>query len=187
VFISSDEDEFSDLRGELKEILESVRVVNSKRIEQIVEPRTEKPDYYQQLIVPEIVEYARGGDIEKKMNIAMNKSHLYVGIFGKEYSERTAQEFSEAQNRGMNALVYYFTDPPTPLKDQAIPKKQTKVHQFLMELVKPKILIRGNYSRVEIKTRQELEDEIVVDILAELTVMIHQYHGVQKAVSGFEI
>jgi hypothetical protein len=55
-----------------------------------------------------------------------------------------------------------------------------------MENVKPKTLIRGNYSRIVLRSAGELEDDIVVDLLAELTDMVRQYHSVQKAVSGFQ-
>ncbi len=185
MFISSNEDEFSDLRGELKDVLEKVQVFNSKRLEETVD-KSFAPKYSHHLIVPEVVEYSRGSDVERKINIAMKKSQLYVGIFGLEYSNTTVKEFDQALDRGMTTLIYFFTEPPAPLKSKSLTKSQSEFYDFLIDEVHPKTLIRGNYKRVEIKTRQELEDEIVDDILAELTVMIRQYHGVQKAVSGFE-
>mgnify|MGYP001109531464 CR=1 FL=1 len=85
----------------------------------------------------------------------------------------------------MTTLVYYYTTPPSPLK--RLEGSGEKVYRFLIEEVKPKTLIRGNYGRIEIKTLAQLEDEIVVDILAELTDMVRQYHRVQKAMSGFQV
>ena len=182
MFISSDEDEFSDLRAELKEVLGDVEAVSSKRIAESTDKKSAEAGYSQNLIIPEVIEYSRGGDIDRKINIAIDRSQLYVGIFGKEYSATTVKEFNKARDRGMTTMVYYFTDPPAPLS-----ATQSKCYDFLTKEVYPEVFIRGNYKRVEIKSRQELEDEIVADILAELTLMIRQYHGVQKAVSGFEM
>jgi len=163
--------------------LDSVRVVNQKKVAE-VETGAGKSDYYQPLLIAEVVEYSRVGDIERKMRTAMNKSQLYLGLFGKEYSQRTVKELDDALNRGMTILLYYFTSPPVALTSKP---KTDKVYQLFNEKIIPKgILIRGNYRTVEMKTDEELLDEIYVDILAELTEMIRQYHAVQKAVSGFE-
>lgn len=144
-----------------------------------------EPDerYLQPLFHPEVVESTRGGDIEKKMTDAMKKSQLYVGLFGKEFSERTKLEFLDAVKRGMTTLVYYAL-PSHTLKE--LKGSSNKVYDFLMEEVKPKTLIRGNYQRKLINTLDELQDEIVIDLVAELTDMVRQYHGVQKAVKGFQ-
>lgn len=183
VFISSDEDEFSDFRERLKAILEKVQVVSSKKAgEQVTGPAESR--YYQPLIVPEVAEYWRGGNIERKMRTIMNRSHLYVGLFGKEFSRRTTKEFSGAIDRGMTTIVYYFAGPTQALK--ALSGSGDKVYEFLMEEVYPKTFIRGNCGRIQIKSLAELEDEIVLDIVAELTSMIRQYHAVQKAISGFQ-
>jgi hypothetical protein len=146
------------------------------------------PDYYQKLVIPEVVEYTRGANIKKKIKAAMNRSQLYVGLFGNEYSEQSVDEFNDAIDRGMTTLVYYFTTPPAPLKSNpGTPNQPNPVYEFLLkEVYSRDILIRGNYSRIELKSEAELEDEIVIDILAELADMIRQYHNVQKAISGFE-
>ncbi len=86
VFVSSDEDEFSDLRAELKEILGDVDVVSSKRIADATDKKFAEAGYSQNLIVPEVLEYSSGADIERKINIAMERSQLYVGVFGLDYS-----------------------------------------------------------------------------------------------------
>jgi hypothetical protein len=132
-----------------------------------------------------VVEYRRGGDIERKITEAMNRSQLCIGIFGKKYSDRTRRELLDAMNRGMTTLVYYFNDSLCTLEESKNSSKE--VYEFLMKEVYPlKVLIRGNYDRTEMKTLEQLEDEIVVDLLAELTDMIRLYHGVQKAVKGFQ-
>lgn len=170
------------MRARLQSILETLRVVNMKKVGEVVSGEGD-PNYYQPLVVPEVVEYGRVGNIDKKINNAMNSSHLYVGVFGKDYSPRTVREFSAATDRGMTTLVYYYTEPPRMLVQ--LQGSNDRVYQFLMEDVRPKTIIRGNYSRIEIRTRTQLEDEIVVDLLAELTDMVRQDHSVQKAMSGF--
>jgi hypothetical protein len=187
VFVSSDEDEFSDLRAELKELLGDVDVISSKRIADATDKKSAEAGYSQNLIAPEVLEYSPGADIDRKINMAMEKSQLYVGVFGREYSSTTVKEFGKAIDRGMTTLVYYFTEPPAPLKNKITGKSQSKFYDFLMEEIRPKVLIGGNYKSIKFKTRQELEDEIVVDVVAELTVMVRQYHGVQKAVTGFKM
>jgi hypothetical protein len=183
VFISSDEDEFSPFRGRLKNVLESLEVVNMARIG---EEKTGSKDsrHYQPLIIPEVVEYGRGTNIERKMRIAMNKSQLYVGLFGTEHSARTEKEFNGAVDRGMTTLVYYYAGPQQTLK--SLDGTNDRVHEFLMEEVKPKTLILGNYKSIQIKSLEELENEIVSDIVAELTNMVRQCHAVQRALSGFQ-
>jgi len=159
-----------------------VQVVNYSKVGEHEKGAADEP-YYQPLFFAEVVEYGRGGDIEKKMTDGMNKSQMYVGLFGKEYYERTKLEFLDAIKRGMTTLVYYAR-PSHTLKE--LKGSSNKVYAFLMKDVKPKTLIRGNYQRKAIKTLAELEDEIVVDLLVELTDMVRQYHGVQKAVKGFQ-
>ena len=154
-----------------------------KKIEEVVKGQGD-PKYYQPLVFPEVLEYSRSGNIDRKITLAMNRSQLYVGIFGKEYSPTTVQEFFDAIKRGMTTLAYYYTTPPSPLTQ--LEGSGDRVYQFLMENVKPKTLIRGNYSRIVLRSAGELEDDIVVDLLAELTDMVRQYHSVQKAVSGFQ-
>src|SRR5207247_9526237 len=88
VFISSNQNEFSFVRAELEEILRKVRVYNAKRLEGPVD-KTLEAKYSHELIVPEVVEYTRGKDIEKKINMAIGRSHIYVGIFGNRASTIT--------------------------------------------------------------------------------------------------
>lgn len=159
-------------------------MVNYKRVGE--QERGAGPSlYYQPLFVAEVVEYRRGGDIERKITEAMNRSQLYVGLFGEKYSDRTRREYLDALNRGMTTLVYYFNSALRTLKESE--DASNEVYKFLMKDVYPlKVAIRGNYDRIEIKTLEKLADEIVVDLLAELTDMIRLYHGVQKAIKGFQ-
>ena len=119
----------------------------------------------------------------------MNRSQLYVGIFGREFSERTVDEFHDAVKRGMSPLVYYYTEPPSVLKSKAESStKDDLVYDFLVNQVKPTgLVIRGNYNRIVIRTQPELEDEIVADLSAEMLEMIWRHHNVQKAVKGLGI
>ncbi len=179
-----------ELRGRIKEILEKVRVANWKKVEEAEGHEAPvAPEYLQPLFMPEVVEYRREGNIQQKIMKALNRSHLYVGIFGNEYSQPTVDEFHEAVKRGMNTLVYYFTVPPSTLKEKAgTPSKPNQVHDFLMGQVKTaNLTIRGNYKNLVIKTPSDLEDEIVADLSAEVMEMIYRYHNVQKAVAGFEV
>lgn len=183
VFISSDEDEFGPFRERLKTILEKAQVVNlEKSGEQTSGPAASK--YLHPVIVPEVAEYWRGGNIDRKMRTIMNRSHLYVGLFGNEFSKRTTKEFLDAIDRGMTTIVYYFAGSKQTLK--CVSNSRDKVYEFLMSEVYPKTFIRGNYKAIRIKSYTELEDEIVLGILAELTSMVRQFHAVRRALSGFQ-
>jgi len=163
--------------------LRKVRVYNAKRLEGPVD-KTLEAKYSHELIVPEVVEYTRGKDIEKKINMAIGRSHIYVGIFGNRASPITEKEFYLATDRGMTTLVYFFTEPPRTLKRS---KGRSAFFNFLMKEIKPRALISGNYDSILFKTRQALEDEIVSDITAEVTIIVRQYHGIQKAMTGFQM
>ena len=166
-------------------MLENVQIVNYKKVEEDEQPDAHLPKiYYHTLFVPEVVEYAPGRNIPQKIMRAMNRSQIYIGIFGNQYSQPTVDEYHDASKRGMSILAYYFTQPPTVLKDKPI---SDQVRTFLMEQVKTRdLLIGGNYNRISIKTQSDLENQIVADLSAEVMEMIRKYQNVQKAIEGYE-
>jgi hypothetical protein len=185
--VSSAEDEFRSLRANLKDTIDKVQIVNYKRVVDIGERETSVPRQYTQfLFKAEVVEYSRDGNIDQKVLRAMNRSQFYVGIFGNDYSSRTVEEFKDALKRGMSPLVYYYTEPPSVLKqNKGSTAKPNEVYDFLINYVYPIAIINGNYSRINFKTQADLEDEIIADLSAEVIESIWRHHNVQKAVKGY--
>lgn len=182
VFISSDTDEFEKMRAELEDIINSVQLVNSKRVETTGE---EREHFFQQIMVAEVVETNRGTTIGGDVKKAIDRSQIYVGIFGEEFSKPTVAEFHYARSQGLLTQIYYFTQPPRLGKAQYDVQKGIRdpVVEFLVNEVKSRdIRIRGNYRKVQLQTPEDLEDEVVTDLGCLMCEMLRESYAVRKVI-----
>ena len=84
VFISSKQDEFKQKRKEIERLISKHPHLESRLLEK------------------------RGANAENPTNAsvkAVQKSDIYIGIFGEKYSETTVKEYREAIKKRMPALV----------------------------------------------------------------------------------
>ena len=154
VFISCDSEEFPGLRDRLQKAIDSEYMYNVMRTD-------ERDELVHQGVIMKAVVVERESDesFDLAMKKGIEKSQIYVGIFGKDYSIPTQKEYHAARQRGLPILVYYYTQPPHIAKGF-----HTKVTRFLEKDVKPELRIRGNYGRIEAHDDMELVDLILNDL-----------------------
>ncbi len=93
VFISSHQREFQVLRNSLRDAIDG-------------------EDLFSKFIMrAELVEKKGGTTIKGDISAAMERSAIYVGIFGNRFSEPVQLEYEEAKRRGLPVLV--FEIPPS--------------------------------------------------------------------------
>jgi len=122
-----------------------------------------------------LVERESDESFDVTMRHGIDSSQVYVGIFGKEYSEATVKEYEDAREKGLPLLVYYFTEPP-----HKAAARHDRVVRFLHREVKPAVRIRGNFSRIVVVGRSELIDQILVDLAANVTNLVRESVAVRR-------
>ncbi len=164
VFISSDTDEFADLRRDLRDTIDSEYMYNNRRT-------TDEDELVHQGIVMKavLVEAESAESFDAAMKRGLAESQIYVGIFGRDYSEPTIKEYRMACDLGLPLLIYYFARPPRTAKSS-----HGKVVNFLKEKVKRHVPIRGNYSRIEVREERDLIDLILVDLACKTTDLVRE-------------
>jgi len=170
VFISCDSDEFGKLRQDLRAAIDSEYMYNAKRTE-------EQEELVHQGIVTRavLVEAESDESFEIAMKRGLTDSQIYIGIFGKNYSIPTVKEYDYARKHGLPILVYYFTKPPRKAKDA-----RGKIVNFLNTEVKPRVRIRGNYSKIEVREEQGLLDLILTDLACKTTDLVREAVSVRR-------
>ena len=93
IFISSHQREFQAIRNSLRDAIDGEDLFNKF------------------IMKAELVEKKGGTTIKGDISAAMERSALYVGIFGNRFSETVQSEYEEAKRRGLPALV--FEIPPS--------------------------------------------------------------------------
>ena len=170
VFVSSDQDEFSELRNEVREAIDSEYLYNEKRT-------TQKEELVQQGNITKAVLVERGSkeSFDVAMKEGLDQSQIYVGIFGNRYSAITVKEYLTARSQGLPLLIYYFAEPPRTASGL-----RTKTVQFLNKEVKPHVIIRGNYNKVMFRRREDLIDQILVDISRTMVDLVRESVSVRR-------
>jgi hypothetical protein len=146
VFISSSQAEFRRIRYRLR------RMVNNETFSD------------RALMKGILIENERGPVIKEEIKKNIDKSAIYVGIFGKVRSKWTIAEFKEARDRGLPLLVYHFkkaTRPGRPRLQARGPKSPAE--RYLENQVRPlSIRIRPYRS----------EAGLLEGVLEDLTIQI---------------
>lgn len=157
VFISSDSEEFAELRKRLEGCINTEYMYNEQRTLE----EDEKAQFVHQGAIMEgrVVEKGSEETFEERMKNGLEDSQVYVGIFGNQYSIPTIKEYEYARHLGLPLLVYYFTEPARIAKGA-----HTNVVRFLQKNVKKQLVIRGNYRKIEARTPTELIDLILSDL-----------------------
>ena len=170
VFISCDSDEFGKLRQDLRAAIDSEYMYNVKRTE-------EQEELVHQGIVMKavLVEAESDESFDIAMKRGLKGSQIYVGIFGRDYSIPTAEEYMYARKLGLPILVYYFTKDSRKAKDC-----RGKVANFLKKEVKPHVRIRGNYSKIEIREERDLVDLILADLACKTTDLVREAVSIRQ-------
>jgi len=168
--VSSDQDEFPELRDELREAIDSEYLYNEKRTAQ-------KEELVQQGNITKAVCVERGSkeSFDVAMKEGLDQSQMYVGIFGNRYSAATVKEYSTARSQGLPLLIYYFAEPPHTASGL-----RTKTVQFLNREAKPRVIIRGNYNRVIFRRREDLIDQILIDIARTIADLVRESVSVRR-------
>ena len=127
VFISSKQDEFKQKRKEIERLISKHPHLESRLLEK------------------------RGANAENPTNAsvkAVQKSDIYIGIFGEKYSETTVKEYREAVKKRMPALVYL----------KKVKNREEKLEEFLENEVK------SNFKFHEFKGCKKLLEQINEDL-----------------------
>jgi hypothetical protein len=170
VFISSDSDEFADLRLRLQECIDSEYMYNSKRTLEEDSPKKAELVHQGKIMKGILVEKGSEESFEEAMKRGIKRSQIYVGIFGDDHSEPTQKEYDFARQLGLPLLVYYFTEPAKVAKG---------VHTKVVRLLKNKaendhVHIRGNYRRIEAREPNELIDIILSDLACKVADFVRE-------------
>jgi hypothetical protein len=116
-----------------------------------------------------LVEKESEESFDERMKAGINSSQIYVGIFGNRYSDPTCKEYEYARKLGLPLLVYYFTMPARTARNV-----DTNVVRFLEKDVRKRVVIRGNYRRIEARTSTELIDLILSDLACTAVDIIRE-------------
>ncbi len=164
VFISSDQREFLTLR---------------KRLEESIE---EEEFHDQQIMKAVVVENEYGPVNMEKISEKIDESSIYVGIFGRQKSEWTFEEYRAARARDLPTLIYYYKKPSKRGRPREKEKRgrPSEVKEFLDSEVKPFVNING-YDKPYTSNAQ-----ITVDILNHLAMqtsrMVIEAANVRKTI-----
>jgi hypothetical protein len=163
VFISSSQKEFERLRKNLKERIDAEELVRQRIMRAI------------------LIEEKKGTGISEDIEKGIKDSSIYVGIFGRVYSEWTVQEFRKARDRILPLLIYRFPRLSRRGRPrQRAPRgRRSKVYVFLEDEVKRVgIRIRGPYT-----SESALEKAVMTDLAFQVAEMVREAATVRKTIS----
>jgi len=160
VFISSSQNEFERFRIDLKEVIDNEDFVNLRIMNAI------------------LVELKRGqidADIEK----GIRDASIYVGIFGRVYSEPTIKEFKRARDSNLPILIYRMVRTAHGRsKKRSVASGRSKVDLFLRNEVMPLgIRVRGPFY-----DESSLEKAIMTDLAFRVAEMVREDANFRKMI-----
>lgn len=159
IFISSSQDEFTELRKELKIDIDNEALKFSG----------------QRIMHGVLIENERGDVISKDIDKWIDRTSIYVGIFGIDYSDWTVNEYKKALSRGLPTLIYRFE---LEKRSKLQKGRKSKIQRFLDNEVKNKgVRIRGPYRR-----KQDLIDSVLNDLAIQIIEMVTEDASIRKIV-----
>lgn len=157
VFISSSQAEFGKFRKNLKTVIDS-------------ELRN-----YQRIFNAILVESKRGINVYADIEKGISEASIYIGIFGRDYSQITVDEFKKARSNILPLLIYRFRKNR---RIKSITSGGSKVDKFLEdEVMRYGIRIRGPYH-----SEDDLESAIMTDLVFQMVEMVKESANVRRTI-----
>lgn len=162
VFICSSQTEFGKLRKILKDAIngEEFRISGLRPMKAIV------------------IEDERGPVIPEDIKNALQNCSIFIGIFGRIFSDWTVAEYREARSMGLPLLIYMYKKRRKPGRPSRTRRRgrRSKVEQFLENDVKKfGIRIRGPYWKEE-----DVQDDVLEDLAYEMAELVKEATNVRK-------
>jgi hypothetical protein len=156
VFISSSQNEFARFRMNLKEVIDA-------------------EDFVNQRIMSAILVELRKGQIDADIEKGIREAAIYVGIFGRVYSDPTVKEFRRAKDNYLPILIYRLRRGRP--RRRSVVSGRSKVDVFLRNEVLPLgIRVRGFYDE------DSLEKAIMTDLAFQVADMVREDANIRKAI-----
>jgi hypothetical protein len=152
VFISSKQSEFEQFRQELKETIDTERWSNQRPMRAI------------------LIENERGSVIDAEIKRELDRSSIYVGVFGQKWSDWTVAEFRYARSLGLPLLVYRFGRGGS-----GRPGKKSEVTKFVRDEVRQTTRVREPYTKLG-----RLSDAIMSDLVIQACEMVRESSDIRK-------
>ena len=162
VFISSSQEEFANLRKELKDAIdnEEFRVSHSRPMKAV------------------LIEQKRGDVIPEDIGRELDRCSIYVGIFGRILSKWTIAECREARVKGLPLLIYYVKRRKPGRPSRKPRGRKSKVEEALESEVKRfGIRVRGPFWK-----EGELYDVILEDLAYEIVELVSEATSIRKLI-----
>ena len=153
VFISSRESEFREFRQDLKEAVNSERWAD------------------QRLMTGILIEDQRRPVVFAEIRRELDKSSVYIGIFGRQHSDWTVAEFKYAKSLGLPLMVYVFGGGGSRHR----PGRRSRVTRFMNEEVRPIVKVREPYTKLD-----PLLDAIMSDLAVVACDMVREATDIRK-------
>jgi len=131
VFISSNQNEFKDLRKELKDAIDEATLFDKF------------------LMKAELVELRGGERISGDITRALKDAAIYVGVFGDRYSKKTIEEYRQARRQGIPLLVFDIVPKRRDHQVKAFLEKQVKtLDDCRITTLRPSEMLKGILQRI---------------------------------------
>jgi hypothetical protein len=160
VFLGSDQDEFQQIREDLKSDIEDITLKYAKPFKAV------------------LIERRRGTNIDRDIEEGQKEEDIHILLVGGQFSSITREEFLKACRMGLKVYVYFF------LKRRVIsPKlKQNANYDFVHKDIKPRFRIRG-YDK-PYRVYEQLFDDISADLASGVVEMVHESAAVRRVIGS---
>jgi hypothetical protein len=157
--MGSDQDEFQQIRLDLKADIEDIALKYVKPIFRVI-----------------LVERGRDTSIDQEIRQRQEEEDIHIVLIGGEYSEITREEFLRAARMGLKVYVYLF------LKRGVVnPKfKRNPNYNFVKNDIKPRFRIRG-YEK-PYRSYEKLSSDIFADLASGVASMVHESAQVRRII-----